>query len=60
MDNRSGFRFFIALSVLGKWSAAKIGGGLSRQNGYWVGCGDRIVKRGVELMELLTDRLIII
>lgn len=53
MDDSFNSRIFCVWEVCGNWSTAKNDGELSGQDRYWVCCGDRIDKRGVELTGLL-------
>ncbi len=55
MDGSFNSRIFGVWEVCGNWSTVKNGGELSRQDRYWVCCGDGIDKKGAELTGLLNQ-----
>lgn len=57
MDGSFNSRIFCVWEVCENWSTVKNGGELSRQNRYWVCCGDGIDKKGVELIRLLLGKM---
>jgi len=57
LDGSFNSRIFCVWGVCGNWSTVKNGGELSRQNRYWVCCGDGIDKKGVELIRLLLGKM---